>query len=74
MTSLQLAKAGAYFAYDEAGVLVSLQDLLERERGHEVSPNVAMNYLFRNRVMPDIKQKVAKFISYARTHKHVINK
>lgn len=61
-----MARAGAYYTYQD-GQLITLRDLLERERGREVTDNEARNYCLRYRKLPSNKEKVEKFIKYIKS-------
>lgn len=69
MNAKTMAQAGAYFTIED-GQVVSLRDLLERERGREVSENEAMNYCLRHRNLPSHSEAIARFIKYAKNKKH----
>lgn len=55
--------AGEYFAMID-GELLSLRDLLERERGREVSDNEAWNYCLRYRKLPSQKERINSLLTY----------
>jgi len=61
ITAKEMAKEGAYFTLID-NEIISLKDLLERERGKEVSDNVAMNYLLRYRKQPSRRLQAIEFI------------
>lgn len=64
-----MAQDGAYYTYVD-GQVITLRDLLEKELGHCVSDAEAMEYVLRQHKQPDRKEQLARFIKYAKAHRH----
>lgn len=66
----QIAEAGEMIGFTENGEVVTVQELLSKLRGRDVSFYEATAYVLRKRKVNPNKTKIENFIKYAK-QKHV---
>lgn len=65
----KLVKEGQMVGFDENGDLVSVQELLSRLKGREITPSEALAYVLRHRDLTAQKQRIEHFMAYAKRKK-----